>query len=203
MIDPTSFKQKKSKFDHRIQRQSKQLSWLLRHGAANEGLPMSEAGWVEKKALLKKVMFSETELLMVINHNCKSRFEVNGQYIRATQGHSLEPMPVTQEALERSWSIYESTGNDSIYHATRFEYLESIQLEGIKRGHRTHVHLAYSAESPVGKRAGVPILLEVSVKRLRESKREVFISPNGVILTRYVPPHCIVRVHDRRAETLK
>jgi putative RNA 2'-phosphotransferase len=39
------------------------------------------------------------------------------------------------------------------------------------------------------------VVLEVSVARLRAAGREVFIAPNGVILARDVPPHCVVNVH--------
>ncbi len=38
-----------------------------------------------------------------VEHNDKQRLQVDGDRIRACQGHSLEGMPVTCEALENSW----------------------------------------------------------------------------------------------------
>ena len=62
------------------------------------------------------------------------------------------------------------------------------------RGERTHVHLAESTGSRVGKRANVALLLEVSPSQLRSAGHEIYCSPNGVILTRHVPPDCIVDI---------
>lgn len=181
-----------------IARQSKRLSWLLRHGAPQVGLAMNPAGWVEVQALLSHISIDIDELQRIIEGNNKARFQMMGSQIRATQGHSLETTPVTQEALERSWEVY-SSDSDWIWHATQAKYLESIRENGILRGDRSHVHLASSTQSKVGKRTGAPIVLKVSVERLRGEGQEVFISPNGVILARFVPPNCILSEHDNRS----
>ena len=177
----------------RIKGQSKRLSWLLRHGAGGEGLAMDSAGWVRIQDLLAKLRLSQAELEMIVRENNKSRFEVSGDLVRAAQGHSLEVMPVTQDALEASWSVYQHT-HGSIWHATQQRHVDSILAQGIMRGDRTHVHLASSIDSHVGKRTNAPILVEVSVAQLRASGEEVFESPNGVVLTRYVPSSSILKV---------
>ena len=178
----------------RIKSLSKRLSKLLRHRAGIEHLAMDSAGWVLTQDLLKKLRISQAELDLIIRENNKSRFEVSGDRARASQGHSLQNMPVTQDALEASWSLYQS-GDDSIWHATQPRCVDSILAQGILRRGRTHVHLASSVNSRVGKRASAPILIEVSVKRLRAAHEEVFVSSNGVVLTRYVPPLSILKVH--------
>ena len=155
---------------------------------------MDSAGWVLTQDLLKKLRISQAELDLIIRENNKSRFEVSGDRVRAVQGHSLENMPVTQDALEASWSLYQN-GDDLIWHATQPRCVDSILDQGILRGGRTHVHLASSVYSRVGKRVGAPILMEVSVKLLRAAHEEVFMSSNGVVLTRYVPPSSILKVH--------
>ena len=53
---------------------------------------------------------------------------------------------------------------------------------------RTHVHLAESAHSHVGKRANVAVLLHVDPTRVDG----LWVSPNGVWLTRFVPPAALV-----------
>src|SRR5690606_28115742 len=110
--------------------------------------------------------------------NNKSRYDIDGDYIRAAQGHSLEGMPVTQQALEASWSVYD--GPDSLWHGTNTGALVGIGSEGILPGKRSHVHLAKEIDSRVGKRANVAVMLEVSASRLRGQGQELFVSSNGV-----------------------
>ncbi len=174
----------------RMVENSKKMSWLLRHGAASEGITMDAAGWVDIAAVLRALRLSQAELDAVVRDNSKSRFEVEGSRIRATQGHSTAPGAVSLDALEASWAQYE--GEASLWHGTSTLAIEGIAREGIQSIARTHVHLAAATDSHVGKRANVAVLLEVSVLRLREQGIAVFQSPNGVVLVRSVPASCIV-----------
>ncbi len=175
--------------DTDLVRKSKRLSWLLRFGAADEGLSVDPAGWVRLDEVLAKAGIRRVDLEAVVAHNNKRRFELDGARIRASQGHG-GTMPVTREALEASWALV--TQESPVWHGTRLEALESIAASGILASERTHVHLTSSVDSQVGKRAGVAVLLEVSPARLRARELEVYVSPNGVILVRHVPPDCIV-----------
>lgn len=174
----------------RIKKLSHRMSWMLRHGAGELKLSMDPAGWVLITDLLHHLHATEMELDEVVRHNNKSRYQVDGEYIRAAQGHSLEGMPVTQKALEASWEIYQ--GPETVWHGTNVNALVGISSEGIVPGRRTHVHLAAEIDSRVGKRANVGVMLQVSATRLRSRSYEIFVSPNGVLLTRFVPPSCIV-----------
>lgn len=171
---------------------SHKMSALLRHRAGDIGLVMDAAGWVAIDDLLARLRVSRAQLDVVVRHNNKTRYQIREDRIRASQGHSLDGMPVTLDALEASWSLY--TSDTSIWHGTRPDVVESIARSGILRGARTHVHLADSTKSRVGKRAQVGVLLEVCPGRLRRAGLTVFRSPNGVILTRHVPPSCIVNL---------
>ncbi len=175
-----------------IKKLSHAMSSILRHRAGAAGLAMDPAGWVAITDLCRQMNVSRGALAEVVATNNKSRFQIDGERIRASQGHSLEGMPVTQDALEASWSRWDGVG--SIWHGTKAEVIESIARGGILRGGRTHVHLAETTESRVGKRANVAVLLEVSPSRLRDAGHEIFRSPNGVILTRHVPPSCIIDI---------
>ena len=183
--------------EQKVKRWSKKCSWLLRHGAVQEGLSMDAAGWVSVGDLQEHLSLNQSDLELVLTQNNKARFEVNDGLIRACQGHSLKSMPVTKEALEASWSIY--NGSDSIWHGTHRGALEAIKREGIICGERSHVHLARSVHSRVGKRSNVSIFIEVSCAYLRQAGYEVFESTNGVILTRYVPLNCIVNISSFKA----
>ena len=151
---------------------------------------MDAAGWVECGEVLRITRLDENQLDEIVRLNNKQRFQVDGTRIRACQGHGLEGTPVTREALEASWETY--CGADDIWHGTNVDAVRGIASAGILPVDRSHVHLAASTDSRVGKRANVAVLLRVSVSRLRALDHEVFVSPNGVVLVRDVPPEAIV-----------
>lgn len=107
-------------------------------------------------------------------------------------------MPVTQEALEASWTKFDR--DDSLWHGTQPDAIESIAREGLLRGARSHVHLAESRDSSVGKRANIGVLLKISPAMLRAARQTLFRNSNGVILCRHVPPECIVGTHPLTSE---
>lgn len=178
---------------------SKRLSWLLRHGALETGIAMDHAGWVAVSDVLAELRISEATLRQSVRTNTKSRLELEGDRVRACQGHSTGGTPVTAEALEASWRPHD--GDGSIWHGTRLDVVAKIAHEGIWPQARTHVHLAPEAESVVGKRASVHVMLEVGLARLREHDIPVYVASNGVVLVRKVPPRCIAsaRAMTRRA----
>jgi putative RNA 2'-phosphotransferase len=168
-----------------IVEKSKTLSWLLRHGAREAGVSMDAAGWVPVGQVLRYLRMSQSDLEEVVRTNSKNRLELVNDRVRACQGHSSENMPVTLEALEASWRLYEQGG--SLYHGTTVEATEPIAKEGLLPQKRTHVHLAPSLESKVGKRSATPVVLEISCERMREAGERIYEAPNGVVLVRRVP----------------
>lgn len=175
---------------------SKRLSWLLRHGAPSVGLAMDAAGWVEVAEVRRELRFSESDLADVVGQNDKRRFEMADGRIRACQGHSAQAVAsddgVSLAALEASWEPYEAAG--SVWHGTHVAAAEAIAREGIVPQARTHVHLAPTPTSKVGKRHAVAVLLEVATAKVREHGIALYRSPNGVILARRIPAACIVGV---------
>lgn len=172
---------------------SKRLSWLLRHGATEAGVAIDSAGWVKTADVMRVLHLTKAQIDDAVANNNKSRFAVDGEYIRAVQGHSL-PGVVSLESLEASWQIYAGNGeNGLIWHGTNRDHLDSILKTGLKSMQRTHVHLAETTKSHVGKRANVDILLGIDVKAMRESGNTLFQSDNGVVLARYVPANCIAK----------
>jgi putative RNA 2'-phosphotransferase len=188
-------------------RASHKLSWLLRHGAHEAGLEMDAAGWAEIADVLRVLHMSRATLEGSVRDNNKARYEVRGTRIRACQGHSSAGTPVTLEGLEASWDAYTQAG--PVWHGTRIAALAGIAREGILAGERTHVHLAEAIDSTVGKRANVDVMIEVSPARLAANGIGLFVSPNGVILARWVPPAAIVGLRpmtdraERQSESLK
>ncbi|MCB9746371.1 MAG: RNA 2'-phosphotransferase [Alphaproteobacteria bacterium] len=183
-----------------IKKQSKRLSWLLRHGAIEAGLPMDAAGFARVDDVLRIGRLSRAQLDAIIALNDKQRLELVGDRVRANQGHSLDGTPVTVEALEASWTLWE--GREPIWHGTVVEAVFGIAKGGIEPRARSHVHLASSVESKVGKRWNTPVLLGADPERVRAAGYPLYASPNGVILARFVPASAIValQVRSKRAQ---
>ena len=168
-----------------VVRTSKKLSWLLRHGAGEKGLAMSADGWAAIEDVLVQLAIDRETLDRAVERNDKNRLQVDGSLIRACQGHSLAGMPVTLQALENSWQRVHPTA--SLWHGTTPAAVPAIRRDGLRAGRRTHVHLAPSPDSHVGKRFTAAVLLRIDPTEL-----VVFEAPNGVLLTRQVPPDAIV-----------
>jgi putative RNA 2'-phosphotransferase len=168
---------------------SKELAWLLRHGAPSVGITMDTAGWVAVADVLRHCKMTRAELEAVVADNNKQRFELDGARVRASQGHS-EATPVTREGLEASWVPY--AGDGPLWHGTTQAALPGIFEKGLISQARTHVHMAESPTSKVGKRANVEVLLVIDVPKLRAAGEGIWRSPNGVILARHVPPTCVL-----------
>ena len=180
-----------------LEQKSRHLTWLLRHGARETGLKMNTAGWVDIHAILKISGLSRTQLRNVVAGDHKQRFQIHADQIRACQGHSTSGTPVTLDALERSWSVW--NGHGAIWHGTHLAALTGIAKQGIHAKSRSHVHLSASLHSTVGKRANVAVMLHVDSDRLRHAGQTIFRSPNGVILARFVPMTCITGVEPMTA----
>ncbi|MFG1620548.1 RNA 2'-phosphotransferase [Kribbella sp. NPDC049227] len=168
-----------------MSRDSRMVSRLLRHTAGERGLTMSADGWAAIADVLELLAMDRERLDTAVRDNDKQRLQVDGDRVRACQGHSRAGMPVTREALEKSWERVHP--DDLLWHGTNRQALTAIQREGLKPGRRTHVHLAPSKDSHVGRRTSVEVLLAVDPGNLA-----VYRAPNGVLLTREVPPDAIV-----------
>ncbi|HZX01939.1 RNA 2'-phosphotransferase [Kribbella sp.] len=64
---------------------------------------MSADGWAAIADVLRVLGLTRERLDVAVRENDKQRLQVDGDRIRACQGHSLHGMPVTREALENSW----------------------------------------------------------------------------------------------------
>lgn len=167
------------------QRQSKFLSYVLRHRPEEIGLRLDKNGWVAIDELLARSQqrlpgFDRTQLLALVAQCPKQRFTLSadGRSIRAAQGHStgqvqLEYAPQTPPEL--------------LYHGTARQFLPSIRAEGLKPQRRHLVHLSGDEETAikVGQRHGKPVVLVV---RAAAMARPFYRADNGVWLVERVPP---------------
>ncbi|MFJ3231317.1 RNA 2'-phosphotransferase [Streptomyces sp. NPDC086787] len=173
------------KQESRTVKVSKYLSKHLRHQPERIGLVLDAGGWVEIDTLIAAAAahgfrFSRAELDHVVAANDKKRFAVDGDRIRASQGHSVEV----------DLGLPPATPPPYLYHGTVPRNLESIRATGLEPMNRHDVHLSADRETAtrVGARRGRPVVLTVDAAAMHRDGHVFQVSANGVWLTRAVPP---------------
>ena len=162
---------------------SKKISYVLRHAPESIGVELGDGGWCGIKELIDGIGISREDLLEVVGKDEKKRYEINGERIRASQGHSVE--------VELGYSEIEPP--EYLYHGTNEGVIEKIKLEGIKKMGRHHVHLSEEIETAkrVGGRRGKVIILEIRAGEMYLGGEKFYKSTNGVWLVEYVSPEHI------------
>ncbi len=131
--------------ERRTVKVSKYLSKHLRHQPEHIGIALDENGWVDVETLLSAAArhgfaITRAELDHVVATNDKRRFTVDGDRIRANQGHTvtvdLDLPPAEPPAY--------------LYHGTVARMLDAIRAEGLRPMARHHVHLSLTVRRPPG-----------------------------------------------------
>jgi len=173
---------------------SKTLSYILRHGAAENDLVLREDGYIRVAVLLahaqfSKIGFTEEELLLAVEHNAKQRFAVkregNALLVRAQQGHTGKVGHIDQHAVNSTIAIADVP--ECVVHGTAQRKVDSILREGLKTMGRDHIHMATGlpgdGEVISGCRTESDAFLKINVKLAISDGIEFLLSGNGVILT--------------------
>jgi putative RNA 2'-phosphotransferase len=167
-------------------RLSKKMSKHLRHSPESIGLHLDPAGWVAVDDLLTALRITRAQLDEVVERNDKKRYEIDGDRIRASQGHSVEvdlDLPVTEPP-------------PVLYHGTVGMALADIHRDGLRPMNRHDVHLSTTIETAerVGARRGKPVVLVVDAASMRADGHEFRVSANGVWLAATVPPEYLTEL---------
>ena len=177
---------------------SKELAYLLRHGATRYGLVVRPDGFTAYGPLQRVLAdrsglyVEEIDLYEVVATADKRWFELKEgtaygsqnphlTHIRAISGHSLpdvqdEPLlghPVSMEAL--GTVLYHGT-----LHANLEDILQQRLIPGGRRTSRKHVHFA---EEIARIREGSEIVIEIKTSALFLITQKVYKSQAGVVLT--------------------
>lgn len=165
-------------------RASKRLAFVLRHDPTSVGLTLDRSGWADVPTLLRALAaagmtLTRVDLEHLVSGSDKQRFELDGDRVRARQGHSI---PVDLD-------LPEAVPPDVLFHGTPLINVSSILDHGLTRGSRHHVHLSPDVQTAerVGARRGAATVLVVDASRMARDGFQFFITGNGVWLTDYVP----------------
>jgi putative RNA 2'-phosphotransferase len=163
---------------------SKALSYVLRHRPDSIGVTLDKAGWCSIEELLAQLNAHGTKidresLVRVVQNDAKSRYSIDGEKIRANQGHSVQ--------VELGYKAKKPP--TVLYHGTVAQFLAAIMKQGLQKMKRHHVHLSADEATAniVGARRGKPIILTVDAAKMDQDGFTFFLSDNGVWLTDEVP----------------
>lgn len=163
----------------------RKLSWLLRHGLPESGLPYDEVGGalLDDVASYLKVNVSTIEDAVATDNKTRYGIYFNSQgtaMIRAYQGHSF---PISLDAYTRIDSPDYFTPGTAIYHGTSTKALNTILKEGVLRRmtrSAVHFHTDRATAEQVGSRHGSPALLTFDPSSL---PYPLYLAGNGVLLS--------------------
>lgn len=171
---------------------SRFLSYVLRHCPEAISLTLDSQGWANideliQKAKANKHVFTRAQLNDAVTTNDKQRFafSLDGQSIRAVQGHSNKQVQVRYDARQPP---------NVLYHGTASRFLGRILAQGLVAGSRHHVHLSadQSTAVKVGERHGAPVVLTIRARDMHQEGLVFYKADNGVWLTDSVPSDYII-----------
>jgi 2'-phosphotransferase len=175
---------------------SKTLVWLLRHGAVRNRIPISTNGYVSLDRVFKMHQFSNYTLYdvqSVVENSDKRRFDLkqeNGKYyIRANQGHSCEvASKINQDEI---FTKLTEPLKDIVSHGTSYEKYDLIKAFGLKRKKRSHIYFAVLDDFVPGCedekiRHNAEVLIILDMKLAMSDGIEFYISQNNVVQSRGV-----------------
>ncbi|KAJ7590702.1 KptA family-domain-containing protein [Mycena floridula] len=178
-------------------RLSKTLSWLLRHGAQSQGLPMRADGYVKVTDLLASPKLKDQPLDLVglqaiVEADSKQRYSLISEdsepgheatwWIKANQGHSIK----TVELVMKRITAVSDIPSGFAVHGTSLKAWDSIRQQGLSKMTRNHIHLAQGVAGDnviSGMRRSSQVLIYINVQKALDAGVEFFLSDNGVVLT--------------------
>lgn len=190
-------------------RNSKTLSYILRHGAAKEHLAIRSDGYVRVADLLARPKLKELDLpglLKIVAADQKQRYQLGAQatpddpkapilpimsaqapddasalWIRANQGHTLKVDDLEMKPITDPSEVA------CAVHGTDQRAWENIKEQGLSRMARNHIHLASGRPGASGVISGMrnssQILIFIDLAAAMANGILFYLSTNGVILT--------------------
>lgn len=170
---------------------SKLLSYLLRHKPEEANLILDERGsididiLIENLKLYQNVIVSREEIIKLAEPTDKVRFEIEGNLIRALNGHSSVKV-IKEEIMPPA----------ILYHGTSFQnYYNFIKKDGIKAMSRQYIHLSIDKKTAiiVGLRHDKDIIiLDIDANQMYMDGIKFYQGNAETFLTDYIDPKYII-----------
>jgi len=168
---------------------ARKLALVLRHAPEKFDLEMDINGWIDVRDITRKFKESNRRQHWMRPHHIraisetdpKGRYEVKGNMMRATYGHTVE--------IELDLPTLEIP--DSLYFPCNPEESDNLLEVGLNPGDRLHVHLSSSIKSAAT--AGRfhmknPAIIEIDSARMVASGETIWHAGVTVYLSESVPP---------------
>ena len=196
-------------------RLSKSMSYLLRHGSEKAGLRVEPDGFVRLSEMLvlpQLRRWSVEDVRVVVETNSKQRFALKTDgdtgelWIRANQGHTVRS--VQDDALLTE--ITDPAELPTVVHGTYLAALPAIQVAGLSRMGRNHIHFAVGMPEGAGvisgMRASAEVVIQLDVAATMAAGIKLYRSANNVVLSPgnasgHIPPEYFSAIEQRRPAT--
>jgi putative RNA 2'-phosphotransferase len=170
--------------DRYEERLGKFVSGALRHFPNATGLEMDKKGWVNLdqfyNVLKQKYKWATKEsLISLVESDIKNRYEIDGGYLRACYGHSVD---VELDHCECELPY--------LYYGVSQEEADMILENGIKPVHQQYVHLSTSydkANDAAQVHTDNPIIIKIDADVAREAGMSFMSATDEIVLAKQVP----------------
>ncbi|KAK0189229.1 KptA family-domain-containing protein [Armillaria mellea] len=200
-------------------RVSKTLSYILRHGAQKEEVPMRADGYVKVTDLLENPRLKGQSIDLailqgIVKADAKQRYDLICEldptsnesvwWIKANQGHTLKAVKLEMKPV---LSVSDIPSGVAV-HGTDVHAWEIISTEGLSKMKRNHIHLAQGRDAVSGMRKSAKVMIYIDVQKALDAGIKFFLSDNGVVLTEgdergFLPVRFFSRVEDSNGVPLK
>jgi putative RNA 2'-phosphotransferase len=168
-----------------LDRLSRFLSFLLRHRPPDYPLAFDRQGFVPWTELVARVKTrfpdaTDEDIRGIVAGSDKQRFELRGDRVRATYGHSFA-VDLGGESIAPP---------DELYYGTARDLAQGVLREGLKPRGRAYVHLSAAVDDAIAvgrKRDPIPAVIVVDARSAHESGVE-FYSSGPLFLAPAIPP---------------
>ena len=181
--------------DFEMERLGRTMAGILRHGRFE--LEMDDQGFVELRDMIAAIQDSNRKMhwlrphhvIALIETDPKGRYQVSGDMIRATYGHTI-PLDL---------NLPTDDVPEVLFYPTTEEEVDIILETGLMPTDRTMVHLsktyddAYNAGSV---RVENPIILAIDTILCSDEGFEIGKAGKTVFLCKQVPPQCMKIAHE-------
>ena len=179
---------------------SKAISYVLRHNPSQFGIELDSEGWVDIDVLCKALethnpcaYVTREGIEAIIAASEKKRFEIKGNRIRATYGHSIE-QKIEYTPQKPPTVLYHGTTHQA------YREIAGLSGKGLKPMGRQYVHLSSDIKTAitVGKRRDPnPIVFSINARLMYDDGIEFYHTGNDTTwLCDSIPKYYIKNVHE-------